>query len=204
MWLLSFVSDRGSLQWDPSIIWLRPGALGRAPASPRSSILHRISGVHAVGNVTGSTSTSMSHVNCVSQPTVLLLLLSHLPPAALLLFPGYCIVLHCPLSTHHPTLLAALTSHSVRKSCCSSVCQASSTVCVLFLKQRQDICTFQVKLFLFLNVIILKKWHQRRKDLSPLSYASRSASVWCNYTNSLESYTLFSSCMVYIKRTGHT
>lgn len=145
MWLLSFVSHRGSLQWDPSVIWLWPGALRRAPASPRPSILHRIpvllsttplqepeqprhpvlrlAGVHAVGNVTGSTPTNMSDmltVSLSSQCCCCCCSLPHLPLAAPLLLPDYCIVLLCPLSTHHPTLLPAVASHSVMKSCCYS------------------------------------------------------------------------------------
>lgn len=52
----------------------------------------------------------------------------HLPPAALLSFPVYCIVLRCPLSTHHPTLLAPLTSHSVMKF---AVVEPAFTVCVV-------------------------------------------------------------------------
>lgn len=82
------VSHRGSLQRDPSVIWLWPGALRRAPRSRRFSVLFRISyllssapfknaeqprhpvvwlsGVHAVGNVPGSTFANMTDMLTVS------------------------------------------------------------------------------------------------------------------------------------------
>lgn len=156
MSLLFFVSHRGSVQWDPSIIRLWPGALRRAPAPPRPSVLHwisvllakaplqepeqprhpvlRLSGVHAVGNVTGSTPTSTSDAWTVSLSPRCCLCCSllHLP-LALLSFPGYCVVLHCPLSTHHPTLFAAVASHSVMKRCCYSACHCFfHCLCVVF------------------------------------------------------------------------
>ncbi len=155
MWLLSFVSHRASLQWDPSVIWLWPGALRRAPASPRPSLLHRIpvllattpfqepeqprhpvlrlTGVHAFGNVTGATSTNMSDtltVSLSSQCCCCCCSLPHLPLAALLLLPDYCIVLHCPLPTHHPTLLAVWLLILWWKVAVTLPGIASSTVCV--------------------------------------------------------------------------
>lgn len=80
MWLLSFVPNRSALQRDPFLIWLWHGAHTGAPASSWPSLLHRVavalaapplqepeqprhpvvrvSGVHAVGNVPGSTPSS--------------------------------------------------------------------------------------------------------------------------------------------------
>lgn len=89
------VSHRGVLQRKLSIIWLRPGAFRRAWASPRTSVLHRISyllataplqnqeqprqpviwfsGLPAVGSV--ALMTTVRHVNCAASSC----LLSHCP-----------------------------------------------------------------------------------------------------------------------------
>lgn len=120
------VSYRGSLQRNSSVIWLRPGAVRRAPGSPRVSLLHWISyllstalfkdpeqprhpvvwlsGVHAVGNVIGSTPTNMSDMLTMSL-------------SSLLLSPLCCLVLHCPRFTHHSILVVAVASCSVLKNC---------------------------------------------------------------------------------------
>ncbi len=135
MWPLSLVSCRSSLQWDPSVIWLWPGALRGAPASPRPSILYWISvllattpiqepeqprhpvfwlsGVHTVGNVTWYTSTNVSErwLSLSACSTAALFSSSSSGCSAVVLW-----LLHCPSlpSLHTP-------SHTF-SSCGFSVC----------------------------------------------------------------------------------